>query len=111
MEAMEMAARSRSLRWPEKDWVMTVMENMASLLKMEGPAIAHNFFDSNHVCLSKLLAFNSSSWFCSEVDVNRGCCSSSSSLTPMLILVTKYLKCVKYCLFLFSKVGSNFVFV
>ena len=32
------------------------VENMASLLKMEGPAIAHNFFDSNHVCLSKLLA-------------------------------------------------------
>ena len=56
VEAMEMAARSRSLRWPEKDWVMTVIENMASLLKMEGPAIAHNFFDSNHVCLSKLLA-------------------------------------------------------
>ena len=25
VEAMEMAARSRSLRWPEKDWVMTVM--------------------------------------------------------------------------------------
>ena len=54
---MEMAARSRSLRWPEKDWVMTIIENMESLLKMEGPAIAHNFFDSNHVCLSKLLAF------------------------------------------------------
>ena len=88
-----MAARSRSLRWPEKDWVMTVMENMASLLKMEDPAIAHNFFNSNHVCLSKLLAFNSSCCFCSEADVNRGCCSSSSSsLTPMLILVTKYLE-------------------
>ena len=25
VEVMEMAARSRSLRWPEKDWVMTVM--------------------------------------------------------------------------------------
>ena len=109
VEAMEMAARSRSLRWPEKDWVMTVIENMASLLKMEGPAIAHNFFDSNHVCLSKLLAFNSSSWFCSEVDVNRGCCCSP--LTPMLILVTKYLepkfRSVKYCL-LFVFVSNNY---
>ena len=85
------------------------VENMASLLKMEGPAIAHNFFDSNHVCLSKLLAFNSSSWFCSEVDVNRGCCCSP--LTPMLILVTKYLetkfRSVKYRL-LFVFVSNNY---
>lgn len=37
--AMEMAARSMSLRWPANDWVMTVRENMAKRQKMEGPAI------------------------------------------------------------------------
>lgn len=47
--AMEMAARSRSLRWPAKDWVTTVTENMARRLKMDGAATCHSFFDSDHV--------------------------------------------------------------
>lgn len=69
---------------------MTVMENKASLLKMEGPAIAHIFFDSNHVCLITLPAFASSSSCCSEADINRGSCACASSLAPILILVAKF---------------------
>lgn len=48
MQAMEMAARSRSPRWPAKDWVTTVMENMARRVKMEGAAMCHSFLDSEH---------------------------------------------------------------
>lgn len=53
--AIEMEARLRSPRWPANDWVMTVMENMARRLKIEGPAICHNFFDSSHISLIVLL--------------------------------------------------------
>lgn len=48
VQAMEMAARSRSPRWPAKDWVTTVMENMARRVKMEGAAMCHSFLDSEH---------------------------------------------------------------
>lgn len=53
--------RSRSLRWPAKDWVMTVSENMAIRVKMEGPAMSHVFFDSNQIRLIKFPPFDSCS--------------------------------------------------
>eukprot|EP01018_Ginkgo_biloba_P028739 Gb_22192 [translate_table: standard] len=45
--AMEMAARSKSPKWPAKACVMTFIPYMASLLKMAGPAIRHSFLDSS----------------------------------------------------------------
>lgn len=39
---------------------MTVRENMANRLKMEGPAISHIFFDSWHVRFTKFSDFDSS---------------------------------------------------
>ncbi|KAM1091622.1 hypothetical protein ACFX2I_018952 [Malus domestica] len=44
--AMEMAASSRSHRWPAKAWVMTSMQYEAARLKIAGPTMCHNFFDS-----------------------------------------------------------------
>lgn len=74
---MEIAARSRSERWPAKDWTTTVTENMARRLKMEGPAICQIFLDSNHVSLIRLPLSKSSSCSCGH-EINRG--SSSTCL-------------------------------
>ncbi|MED6137037.1 hypothetical protein PIB30_061226 [Stylosanthes scabra] len=51
-QEMEKAARSRSERWPARDWVKTVMENMARRVKMEGAAICQRLFDSEHGSLN-----------------------------------------------------------
>lgn len=79
---MEMAARSRSLRWPAKDWVMTVRENKAIRVKMEGPAMCHVFFDSNKIRLIKFPPFDSCSYTSSAAaddEINRGWLSSSAN--------------------------------
>lgn len=68
----EIAARSRSPRWPANDWVMTVRENMARRLKMVGPAMCQIFFDSAHVCLTKFASSSSSSCPPEVVGSNRG---------------------------------------
>lgn len=79
---MEMAARFRSPRCPANACVMTVMENIARRLKMEGPAICHNFFDSFHVLVMRVASLDDSSpcSFCSGLESKRGL---SSSLLPI----------------------------
>ncbi|KAJ0748717.1 hypothetical protein HanOQP8_Chr05g0204141 [Helianthus annuus] len=81
--AMEMAARSVSLRWPANDCVMTAREYKERREKMEGPAIFHILFDSTHVRLIIETSSCCCSWWWSEVGGKRGCwwlCSSISVL-------------------------------
>lgn len=80
VQAMEMAARLRSLRWPANACVMTVKENIATRLKIEGPAITHSFFDSCHVLFS---TFSWCSSFCFGVEARR---AFSSSLILLWII-------------------------
>lgn len=88
---MEMAARSTSLRWPAKDCVITVTENMARRLKMEGPAICHIFFDSADTLLLKLPLLGSSSRP-RRLEINKG---SSSSFLIFLHFLTSPLALIR----------------
>lgn len=83
---MEMAARSVSLRWPAKDWVMVVTENMARRLNIDGPAIRHSFFDSAHVRPIRSLCFAGSTTVWSrETDKGSFLWSPNSCWTLILL--------------------------
>lgn len=55
---------------------------MVNRLKIEGPAICHIFFDSDHVLLTKLELFDpfDGGWFSSRLEVIRG---TSSAITKI----------------------------
>ncbi|KAK9907024.1 hypothetical protein M0R45_002521 [Rubus argutus] len=44
------SVRSRSLRWPAKDWVTMATKNMARRLKIDGAATCDSFFESDRPC-------------------------------------------------------------